>query len=338
MLRACLYIGETNKSTHLGCQAGVLEGRVMLLKAIYIQLLVLGLVLIWFALCQRRSRNDLIFKTLAVAALLVGLWQGSVWVYPPYWGLIILALIFILIAIWKSYRPVHNTALWRSTLSNIPPVLMMIVGGFLGFFGLMGHGQNPAGQVAYLTSPIGPDDGACVLSGGLNGLVNQHIFESEAPQDIGQKFALDIIGSDLYGFRVRQRDRLNPKPSELESYLAYGMPVYAPCDGRVIWAVGNQPDQPIGQKNRVNGNAVVLACADAHIWMAHLQPDSLAVSKGQQVEAGKFVARIGNSGHSEEPHLHLHAETIVKRGDPWTHGEPVHMRINGKLMAHGDCF
>lgn len=310
----------------------------MLLKAIYIQIAVLGLMFLWFAISRRRSRSDLFFKILAVIIFLSGLWLASVWVYPPYWGLAVLAVILLILCQWKFQQSPHGSSVVRSGISNIPALLFLTVGTYLLTMGYYGRGQNPEGQVIDLKSPFKADDKACVLSGGLNGLLNQHKFDSNAPQDKGQIYALDLMGFDHTGFRVRAGKRLDPKPTEVEDYLAYGMAVHAPCDGEVVLAVGEHPDQPIFQKVGVKSNSVILACQGAHVWMSHLKLGSLAVNKGDLVKAGQYLARIGNSGHTEEPHLHFHAETIVDPNDPRVHGDPVHMRFNGKLMARGDCF
>ncbi len=38
---------------------------------------------------------------------------------------------------------------------------------------------------------------------------------------------------------------------------------------------------------------------------AHLQPGSLKVRLGDNVRTGQVLARLGNSGNSDEPHLHF---------------------------------
>lgn len=88
----------------------------------------------------------------------------------------------------------------------------------MGLNGFLGHGQNPHGQVINLTSPFSPPDKACVLSGGLNSLVNQHNFESDSAEDYGQLYGLDVMGSRSNGFRTNPGYTLNPKPAKYEAY------------------------------------------------------------------------------------------------------------------------
>lgn len=310
----------------------------MLLTGIYVQLAVLALTGLWFILCKRRRSGDLGFKALAIVSLLLGLWLGSIWVYPPYWGLGVIAVAFAGLALWKYRRPVIQTGRSSRALSNIPALLIMALGAYIGINGFLGHSQKPDGPVVDLVSPFGPGDKACVLSGGLNSLVNQHNFKTDKPEEIAETHGLDVMGFRGSGFRTAPGYSHHPRPAPLEAYMAWGMALHAPCDGTVIDAIGDTSDHPIGTKIRVQGNQVLLACGDVKIWMAHLRKGSLTVSTGDEVTAGQKIGAIGNSGHTEEPHLHIHAETLVDPQTPMAHGQPVHMRFNGRFMARGDCF
>ena len=44
--------------------------------------------------------------------------------------------------------------------------------------------------------------------------------------------------------------------------------------------------------------------------MGHLRQDSITVDVGQQVTEGEPIARVGNSGHTSHPHLHIRAQTL----------------------------
>lgn len=43
------------------------------------------------------------------------------------------------------------------------------------------------------------------------------------------------------------------------------------------------------------------------VVLAHMTEGSVAVGEGQEVEEGQFLGRVGNSGNTSEPHLHIHA-------------------------------
>jgi hypothetical protein len=97
----------------------------------------------------------------------------------------------------------------------------------------------------------------------------------------------------------------------LTDYYAYGLPVRSPADGRVVSVQDREPDVGPGHTRRGQGagNHVVLEVAPhQYLFIAHLHPGSLAVSAGQHVKAGQIVGTVGNSGHTTEPHVHLHLQ------------------------------
>ena len=47
-----------------------------------------------------------------------------------------------------------------------------------------------------------------------------------------------------------------------------------------------------------------------YLLMGHLRQDSITVDVGQQVTEGEPIARVGNSGHTSHPHLHIRAQTL----------------------------
>lgn len=107
----------------------------------------------------------------------------------------------------------------------------------------------------------------------------------------------------------------------LSSCYCYGLPVYAPCDGRVVYVMDGcrerkrawffsdalmafknsrrRQDQEICE---ISGNAVIIQYTDTvYAAFCHLQPNSIAVAVGQYVKAGDFIGSIGHSGNSMFP-------------------------------------
>lgn len=94
---------------------------------------------------------------------------------------------------------------------------------------------------------------------------------------------------------------------------AEGTPIYAPCDGFVVWASG----QPFGYGNTWemipgsgnSGNCVILQPPAPHTAMqtsfSHMS--RIAVSAGQWVTAGTLLGYVGNTGFSFGSHLHWEA-------------------------------
>lgn len=135
-----------------------------------------------------------------------------------------------------------------------------------------------------------------VFHGGSSSLINHH-HAIEA-----QSHALDL---------VIDMGRAPDQPEKLESYAAWGQPLYAPAAGRVVTVVGDLPDQPIGGSDtqRATGNHLVIDCGKARfVMLAHLKQGSVLVRKGDMVEAGQPIAECGNSGNTSEPHLHIQVQ------------------------------
>jgi len=110
------------------------------------------------------------------------------------------------------------------------------------------------------------------------------------------------------------------------AYPAFGSPVLAPADGRVVRATGWTRDHlsrigPLGiayfllecvrelaGPPGILGNHVVIRRADGTcVLVAHLRHRSLRVRRGDRVTAGTQIAECGNSGNSTEPHVHIQA-------------------------------
>jgi murein DD-endopeptidase MepM/ murein hydrolase activator NlpD len=84
--------------------------------------------------------------------------------------------------------------------------------------------------------------------------------------------------------------------------------------GVVVSTGDGLPDQPPGQLpdpasitlQTVDGNHVVIEIGRGlFVFYAHLKKGSLTVRTGDRVPAGKELGRLGNSGNTSAPHLHL---------------------------------
>jgi len=83
------------------------------------------------------------------------------------------------------------------------------------------------------------------------------------------------------------------------------------------------------------GNHVALECEGATIYLAHLMRGSVCAKVGERVRAGQVLGRVGNSGNTTEPHLHIHAETGPYPGKfPGMPGVPI--RFGGQFLVRND--
>lgn len=110
--------------------------------------------------------------------------------------------------------------------------------------------------------------------------------------------------------------------SVAETY-AWNQPVFAPLDGVVVACSDGTADRERISMIRdlvallmfppehgspfpaYGGNYVTLKCGDFYPLFAHLRCGSVCVRVGDHVQAGDMLGRVGNSGSSLQPHLHL---------------------------------
>lgn len=170
-------------------------------------------------------------------------------------------------------------------------------------------------------------------------LTNHHVLSGD------QNYAVDLV------VRLAGGTTHGGGGQELEDYAAFGRPVSAPADGLVVRAVDDLPDVAIGDADEQHpvGNYVLLELGpDRFVLLAHLRHDSLDVEVGERVRAGTSLGRVGNSGNTTEPHLHLQAMTapdqgrplrlafqgvLVRRGGDVLQAEPVELRRNDRVRA-----
>ena len=98
------------------------------------------------------------------------------------------------------------------------------------------------------------------------------------------------------------------------SYHAYGVPILAVADGKIVIVKDGLPENvPHAKKMAVEltlinmpGNHVIEGIGGGlYVGYAHMIPGTITVKPGDQVHRGQVLGRLGNSGNSTEPHLHL---------------------------------
>ena len=83
------------------------------------------------------------------------------------------------------------------------------------------------------------------------------------------------------------------------------------------------------------GNHVILECGLVWIVLGHLQQGTVAVHVGEITEVGHVIGRVGNSGNTGEPHLHVHAQRPGSAIAPLS-GDPVPIRLDGRYLVRND--
>lgn len=137
-------------------------------------------------------------------------------------------------------------------------------------------------------------------------------------------FDLAVVGIDSYQTLSKSRLHHILGRASVDDSYSWSRPIVAPIAGTVVRASDGSPDRrqlsllrdlwtmissrPDPQRDgigRFAGNHVIIRGAGSYIFLAHLQCRSLQVNEGEKVEAGQLIGRVGNSGFTLEPHLHL---------------------------------
>ncbi len=120
-----------------------------------------------------------------------------------------------------------------------------------------------------------------------------------------ERFAIDLVQLDAQG-RVSVGDL-----TQLKSYPYYGVEVLSSAPGRVMEAVNHLEDEVPGTDPPLDfqtaaGNHVIVDIGEGRfVLYAHLMPGSVTVGKGDYVQQGQVVGRLGNTGNTSGPHLHF---------------------------------
>ena len=190
-----------------------------------------------------------------------------------------------------------------------------------------------------LASPFSEASKICALSGGASYTSNLHRLSSALMDAQNEVHSVDFVKHDAKGNRTK-RSSLHPQPQDIEDYLAFDEPIYAPCAGEVVAAENGKPDHPAGSQFRdtSGSNYVTLRCDGIDIVLAHLKQGSLNVRLGEEVRRGKLLGKVGHSGNTEEPHLHINAQSVPDDSTNYEAPKPVVMTFQGEYLSRGDCL
>lgn len=144
----------------------------------------------------------------------------------------------------------------------------------------------------------------CVFQGGNTFLINHHW------NYLAQRYALDLAGLDATGRRAR-----GFFPGELTAYHCFGTPLLSPLMGTVVHVENDHPDLAVGSmdKDHPFGNCIIIqptSQPNVRVIFAHLMSHSVTAQLDSIVQPGEMIGRIGNSGNTSEPHLHIHAQKV----------------------------
>ncbi|MHA6261037.1 M23 family metallopeptidase [Sporosarcina sp. CAU 1771] len=270
-----------------------------------------------------KSKLEWILDATSTTFVIAWLFQSGNWSWIGYYWRFLLAalLIAVLFVSWKKVRglPFREKFNRHQKFSvGISIVLIVVFGSYNYLIFTSYTTDDPAIE---LTFPL-KDGTYYVGQGGNSFLMNYH--QEYAPQ----KYALDILKLNDLGIRA---NGLYPK--ELEKYQIYEDDLFSPCNAKVLESENELPDfaPPEADSENATGNYVALSCenTDAILYLAHMQKGSVTVNPNDVVQEGERLGKVGNSGNTSEPHLHIHAEKD---------GVGIPIRFNGKFLVRNSLM
>jgi murein DD-endopeptidase MepM/ murein hydrolase activator NlpD len=122
---------------------------------------------------------------------------------------------------------------------------------------------------------------------------------------ITNRYAIDIL-------KLGPDGRLHKGQEEnVTDFYSYNEELYAPADGRITEVMDGIQSDLMGNmdKDHPGGNYIIMDIGqEKYVYFGHLINGSIMVKESQSVTAGTVLGRIGNSGYSTHPHLHMHVQ------------------------------
>ena len=209
-------------------------------------------------------------------------WNLAVFILAPAAVLLLLPqLVFLLWGLFRHRQIAGNLAALAVTLLLALPITVLF-----GLSPVCYPDTAAPGSAVTMTMPV--ENG--VLFGGAD-------YRSHAMWP-SERYAYDIVC-----------DPHNTGSSSLTDYGIFNAEVYAPVNGTVLAAKDDeadiQPGSDIFQSSLGNYLFLQIDETGTYVILAHLEKDSISVQTGDHITAGMPIARVGNSGTTSEPHLHL---------------------------------
>jgi hypothetical protein len=195
-----------------------------------------------------------------------------------------------------------------------------------GFF-LDAYSSSHDNEISEIEFRLQIDNPISVAWGGDNSKVNYHVTSPD------QRWAYDLMV-------IENGKSYKGDSTKLENYFCFGLPVLAQSSGKIVKALDSDSNMQIGDLGGIEnplGNPIIIEVApNTFMFLCHLKPNSVKVKKGDTVEVGQELAMVGNSGHTSEPHLHIHMQDtkVFSMGE----GIPLyfhHYVVNGKYVDKG---
>jgi hypothetical protein len=140
---------------------------------------------------------------------------------------------------------------------------------------------------------------------------------------VSERFAIDFVQLGANGATAQSDPAMNT------GFGYFGTDILSVAPGTVVNTQNGLPEQVPGALpadatlQTAGGNFVVVDIGHGrYAFYAHMQPGSLRVKVGDRVRTGTVIGRLGNTGNTDQPHLHFHVmdgpSPLLSNGLPFT--------------------
>lgn len=297
---------------------------------------VVPLLLIAALAWRVNARSLAIVRALSVGLYLLGVHLAGLWMDLPWWTVWLLWALFAA-SLMRSLtgRTASRAPVWLKAYALASWTALAALSAWLAGQAALGR-IPPQGAAADLAFPLPPGQ-YLVVNGGSRPLVNAHLKTLQPSTPRQARYRGQSHGVDLIALRADGRPVAGWRPRDPARHAIFGVAVLAPCNGQVTGALDGRPDMPvpIPDESRLEGNHVVLRCGDVQVLLAHLRQGSVRVRAGDQVQTGQQIGEAGNSGNTDAPHLHIHAQRPGEDRNPFA-ADPLPLRFDGRYPVRGD--
>lgn len=159
--------------------------------------------------------------------------------------------------------------------------------------------------------------------------------DSHSWEVISQRYA--------YDFEIRRNNLpYHEDYTKCENYYSYKKNIIAPSDGWIVDIKDEYDDTRILKDRSVicdvddlRGNYIMIKHKNnEYSLIAHILKNSFKVKIGDLVKEGQVIAKVGNSGNTEGPHIHFQ----VQKGNDFNNSQGLIIRFKNVLIQRQNKF